>query len=81
MTAKVIEQFILDDLLLGMRQDPIAPDESLISSGILDSLALLRLITFLEERFGIAIEDHEVMQDNFETIARMEAFVAAKQPA
>ncbi|GAP62780.1 hypothetical protein ARMA_1203 [Ardenticatena maritima] len=81
MTAKVIEQFILDDLLLGMRQDPIAPDESLISSGILDSLALLRLITFLEERFGIAIEDHEVMQENFETIARMEAFVAAKQPA
>lgn len=63
-----------------MRQEPITPDESLISSGILDSLALLRLITFLEERFGIAIEDHEVMQENFETIAHMEAFVAAKQP-
>nr|WP_290666734.1 acyl carrier protein [Ardenticatena sp.] len=80
MTAKVIEQFIRDDLLLGMRKEPIAPDESLVSSGILDSLALLRLITFLEERFGIAIEDHEVLQENFETIANMEAFIAQKQP-
>lgn len=81
MTAKVIEQFILEDLLLGMRKEPIAPDESLVSSGILDSLALLRLITFIEERFGVTIEDHEVVQENFETIARMETFIAQKHPA
>ncbi len=73
-----IERFLLDDLLAGVRER-IEPDEPLFSSGLLDSLGTLRLITFLEERFNLRIGDGEVGDENFGSIARLTAFVRQKQ--
>ena len=73
-----IERFILDELLMGSR-DSIDPDESLIASGVLDSLALLRLIGFIEEQFGVVVDDDEVVPENFESINVMTALVTTKQ--
>lgn len=70
-----IEKFILDDLLSGSRKAPIGADESLVSSGILDSLALLRIISFLEEEFGVTVNDDEVVPENFETINVIKTFI------
>lgn len=76
-TQTNIERFILDDLLSGQR-DSLAPDEPLFSSGTLDSLGTLRLITFLEEQFGLQIGDGDVGEENFGTLSRLVAFVDAK---
>ncbi len=76
-----IEAFIREELLLGRGDDGISADESLISTGILDSLALLRLILFLEEEFGVTIEDGEVLPENFETISSMRSFLRKKRAA
>ena len=73
-----IERFILDELLLGSRTT-IESDESLLASGVVDSLALLRLIGFIEEHFGVVIEDHEVAPENFESINVMTALVESKR--
>jgi acyl carrier protein len=73
-----IEQFILDDLLSGSRPS-LDPDEHLFQNGTLDSLATLRLITFLEEAFGLQIGDGEVGDENFGSVNRIAAFVARKQ--
>ena len=73
-----IERFILDELLMGSRES-IGHDESLISSGVIDSLALLRLIGFVEDRFGVVLEDEEVVAENFETINVIAALVQNKQ--
>jgi acyl carrier protein len=72
-----IERFITDDLLSGSRPS-LDPDEPLFSSGLLDSLGTLRLITFLEERFGLQIGDGEVGDENFKTVNRIHAFVEKK---
>lgn len=77
-TQSLVESFIIDELPLGNRT-LIGPDESLISSQNLDSLALLRLILFLEEQFGITIEDGELIPDNFQTINYIKSFIANKQ--
>ena len=74
-TETEIERFILDDLLSGSRQT-LDPEEPLTSSGIIDSLGTLRLITFLEERFGIQVGDGDVGEENFGTLRRLSAFVA-----
>lgn len=76
-----IERFIVDELTLGGRRTRIDPDESLISSGILDSLSLLRLIVYIEEQFGLTIEDSEVIPDNFETLNSMNYFINSKKRA
>lgn len=78
-TEATIERFIIDEILLGDSQTKIDPDQSLINSGVLDSLALIRLIGFVEEQFGVTIEDDEVIPDNFETIAAMSTFLAQKR--
>ena len=57
--------------------DPAAVDENtaLIDSGIIDSMALMRLITFVEERAGVRIPDDEVLPDNFQSITEIESLV------
>jgi acyl carrier protein len=74
----IITRFINDELLHGDGQVSLEPDASLISTGVLDSLALLRLLLFLEQQFGIKVNDGDVIPSNFETVNRIKAFVEAK---
>jgi acyl carrier protein len=72
-----IERFVLEELLSGSRTQ-IDPEEPLFSGGTLDSLGTLRLITFLEEKYNLQIGDGEVGDENFGTIARLQAFISRK---
>ena len=73
-----IERFILDELLSGSRPT-LDPEEPLFSNGTIDSLGTLRLITFLEERYGLVVGDGDVGDGNFKTLSRIHAFVERKQ--
>jgi acyl carrier protein len=78
-TETNIERLLLDELFKGKGLTKIDPDESLIKSGILDSLALLRLVVLIEQQYGVAVGDGELVPDNFETINRIKAFLDRKQ--
>ena len=78
-TQTIITDFIVGSLLMGHDTTTVDPDESLTNSGLVDSLGMLRLITFLEQRFGIEIGDGEVGEENFGTLGRLAAFVDRKQ--
>lgn len=75
--ALIIEQFIVDEIL-NQNGSRIDHDQSLIGSGILDSLAFLQLVGFLEEQFGITADDDELVPENFDTITRIKAFIEGK---
>lgn len=53
-------------------------DHPLLDSGIVDSLGILDLVTFLEKTFGIRVSDHEMNAQNFGTIASVARFVQSK---
>ena len=53
-------------------------DESLIDAAIIDSMGVFRLVTFLEETFGIKISDEEISNDTFESVRTLERFVINK---
>ena len=76
--AETLEKYIVEELMVKDASTKIDPDASLISSGVVDSLALLRLISFIEEKFGVLIEDEEVIPDNFETLNIMKSFIENK---
>ena len=61
-------------------EDPanLADDMPLRTSGVLDSMSTLRLVQFVEERFGITIEAHEAGVENFDRVDDMVAFVRRK---
>ena len=73
-----VRDFILKEFLPGEDPAALTDDTPLISGGILDSLATLKLVAFLEESFGIQVEAHEVGQDNLNTIATIADFVDSK---
>jgi acyl carrier protein len=78
-TETAVERFIVDEILIGSEQTSIKRDQSLLDNGILDSLALLRLIAFLENHYHIDIGDGEVTPDNFETLATISTFIQRKK--
>ena len=54
-------------------------EDSLLDKGIIDSTGVIELIGFLEETFGIKVEDAEMVPENLDSIARMAAFVQRKR--
>ena len=64
-----IKTFVLTEFLAGEDPDKLTPTTPLMSSGILDSLATLKLITFLEQEFDVRIEAHEADEEHFNTLA------------
>ena len=79
--AGTIRDFILTRYLPGESPENLQNDMPLRSSGILDSLATLGLISFLEEEYKIEIEAHETDIDNFDRIDDIAAFVERKRAA
>ncbi len=76
-----IREFIATNLLYSTEGFPYADDTSLIREGIIDSLGVVELVEFVQSRFGIKVDQQEVVPDNFESVARLGAFVRSKAPA
>lgn len=57
----------------------IGVDEPLLDSGILDSVGIFELVLFLEETFGVDIQDETIIPEHFETINLISAFVDGKR--
>jgi len=59
---------------------PLRPDEKLISSGLIDSFHLVDLGLFVEQRFGVRLDDGELNADTFDTLEQLAALIAARRP-
>ena len=59
-------------------ENKIDENTMIFKEGILDSMGLMTLITFLEEEFGIATQDTDLVEENFETITAITNFVSQK---
>ena len=78
-TEETIKRFIVENLLSGSAEASIEPNDPLVNSGIVDSMGILRLISFLEDHFDIEIGDGDVGDDNFGTLRRIAALVDHKK--
>jgi acyl carrier protein len=54
--------------------------ESLMENGVVDSLSIFRLVSFLEDAFRIRIGDEEINNDNLQSVESVEQLVLSKQP-
>jgi acyl carrier protein len=64
---------------LGVGAPDLASRSGLVSSGVIDSVDLVRLAGFLEIEIGIAIPDADITVENFDSIAAMIAYVAERK--
>jgi acyl carrier protein len=79
--AAEVREFILGHLVPGDAADSLADDDLLLEGGIVDSGSVMTLVLFLEDRFGIRVEDEDLVALNFATIGRIAEFVADKEDA
>ena len=76
-TKETIKGFIIENFYV---PDPkaLADEASLLEQGIIDSTGVLELTAFLEEKFKITVADDELLPENLDTIANLDAYVTKK---
>jgi acyl carrier protein len=75
---QTVKDFILREFLPEEDSNQLTDETPLLSGGILDSIATVKLVVFLEREFGVDVQPHEAVTDNLETIARIASFVRSK---
>ncbi len=56
----------------------VADDQPLLGGGLIDSLGILEVVSFLESEFNIAVADEELLPENFESVRNLSRFVQKK---
>lgn len=81
MELERLEQRVRDLLAREARVDPSEIDDAtrLLSSGLVDSIAMVRVAGLIERELGIVIPDRDVNEDNFETLALIRAYVERRR--
>jgi len=72
-----IKAFVVENFLFGEEGD-LKEDTSFLEEGIIDSTGVLELVDFLEEEFGISIDDEELVPENLDSINNVTAYLERK---
>ena len=73
-----LRAYIVSEFLPGESPANVKDDTALRTSGVLDSMGLLRLVSYVEEQYGIELEAHETGIDNFDTIGAIANLIERK---
>ena len=81
MTEQIVKQ-LADYISKEIMKQPdrvIDPDEALISGGLIDSFSLVDLALFIEEKFGVRIDDTELNADTFDSLNQLAELITGRQ--
>jgi len=76
----IVNDYISREIVQDPALLPLSNETSLLEEGILDSLSLLRLVVFLEERFQITVGEADLLPENFASVNTICAYLRARQP-
>ena len=81
MTSELITKLaeFISTQILKQPDRSIAPDEPLISGGLIDSFSLVDLALFVEETFSVRIDDTELNADTFDTLTQLAELIQSRQ--
>ena len=73
-----VRQFIADNILFSRNGYPYSDDTSFLEEGIIDSMGIMELVAFVDDNFGIKVEDEELVPDNFDSVSRVAGYIRLK---
>jgi acyl carrier protein len=76
----VIRAYIAREVLFSGDEYPYADATSFLDEGVVDSMNVLQIVTFVEQRFCIRVSDDEIVPGNFDSVAALAAYVRSKAP-
>ncbi len=74
-----IRSFIFENFLFDAAAEDLKNDASFLETGIIDSTGILELVEWMEETFGISVNDEELVPENFDSVSRLEAYLQGKK--
>jgi acyl carrier protein len=78
---RAVSDYILAHFLPGEDPSELTESTPLITGGVLDSIATLKLVVFLEDRFGVTVEAHEAGVATLDSVAQIASLIARKKAA
>lgn len=75
----LLREHIAENILFSTKGYPYPNNASFLENGIIDSMNVMELVVFLEEKLGIKIEDTEIVPDNFDSVSSLAEFARRKQ--
>lgn len=73
-----VRKYILENYLFTDDQSELANETSLLEQGVIDSTGIMELVFFLEEEFGIKVNDDEMVPENLDSVTSIVSFVNSK---
>lgn len=74
-----LDQFIRNEILAKPRMQAIQAEENLLSSGILTSMSVFQLLTFISQRFGVQLKAQEIVAEHFQTLQTLAQRIQARR--
>jgi acyl carrier protein len=76
--TEVIRRFLTERAWL-IDDTKMSESDSLLEKGVIDSVAMVELVSFIEEKFEIRIHDEELMPENFDSLGAIATFITSKR--
>jgi acyl carrier protein len=73
-----IRQYLAENFLFSNNGYELEDEASFLEEGIVDSTGVLELVMFVEETFGITVQDEELVPQNFDSVSQLAAYVRRK---
>ena len=73
-----IRKHILEDFMFTRDETKLQDTDSFLEEGIVDSTGVLELVMFVEEEFGVQVDDDDIVPENFDSIERLARYVREK---
>lgn len=74
-----IKKFIAENMLFSGDGFTHADDASLLDAGIIDSIGVMELVTFVGNAFKVTVPPEDIMPENFDSVQKLAAYVSRKQ--
>jgi acyl carrier protein len=73
-----LRKFVIDNFLFGKNGDSFTDDESFLEKGIIDSTGVLELVAFLQSKYGLVIQDQDLIPENLDSIDNLVRFAETR---
>ena len=70
----LLSEYIQNEIMKGRSQN-FSDTDDLLSSGILDSLGILQLVAFIDEKFNLTVPDEDVVFENFHSVTALSGYL------
>jgi acyl carrier protein len=76
-----IRHYVVENLLFGSDGIALQDNTSFLKEGIVDSTGVVELVLFVEETFGIEVDDDDIVPDNFDSIGNLATYITRRRAA